>query len=466
MFVKKAWKNMSAFLRQPLLQSKELYSLNKKLRTEIKDRQRTEEAFRSLAEATSFQFGSAFFDSMVVQLSKTLGADCTLIGEVQGNQNKVIRTLALAVDGEITGNVEYYLPGTPCENIMEKSICSYVSGVAEKFPKDTMLKQMGMEGYVGVPLFDSQGGALGIMAALFRKPIANAEFTEAILQIFSSRTGSELERLRSDKALVASEARYKAILEAEPDLMFQLSEDGVHLDFYASSLDKLYIDPKEFLGKRVNEILPPEVGEKYRHYIQKTLKTSQMQVFEYQLAFPEGPRYYDCRMVLSGENKTLAIVRDITERKQAEDNLRQTQRTNQIILQAIPDLLIRVSRNGIYKEIHCVKGFEPIWGKENVIGKHLTDVLPADIADQILTAIEKAFASQKMRSLEYTLHIHDQKRWRIQNHPLLQGRGHHHAPRHHQKKKERTSPPPKRSQTPGRRTHRGPGTLGLERPHT
>ncbi|MCH9022796.1 MAG: GAF domain-containing protein [Planctomycetes bacterium] len=253
MFVKKAWKNMSAFLRQPLLQSKELYSLNKKLRTEIKDRQRTEEAFRSLAEATSFQFGSAFFDSMVVQLSKTLGADCTLIGEVQGNQSKVIRTLALAVDGEITGNVEYYLPGTPCENIMEKSICSYVSGVAEKFPKDTMLKQMGMEGYVGVPLFDSQGGALGIMAALFRKPIANAEFTEAILQIFSSRTGSELERLRSDKALVASEARYKAILEAEPDLMFQLSEDGVHLDFYASSLDKLYIDPKEFLGKRVNE---------------------------------------------------------------------------------------------------------------------------------------------------------------------------------------------------------------------
>ncbi|MCH9021254.1 MAG: PAS domain S-box protein, partial [Planctomycetes bacterium] len=134
---------------------------------------------------------------------------------------------------------------------------------------------------------------------------------------------------------------------------------------------------------------------------------------------------------------------DITKRKQTEESLHQTQRTNQLILQAIPDMLVRVSRNGIYKEIHCVKGFEPIWGKENVIGKHLTDVLPADIADQILTAIEKAFASQKMRSLEYTLHIHDQKRWRIQNHPLLQGRGHHHAPRHHQKKKERTSPPPK-----------------------
>jgi light-regulated signal transduction histidine kinase (bacteriophytochrome) len=47
-----------------------------------------------------------------------------------------------------------------------------------------------------------------------------------------------------------------------------------------------------------------------------------MQVFEYQLIFPEGSRYYDCRMVVSGKNKTLANVREITKIKQAEAALR------------------------------------------------------------------------------------------------------------------------------------------------
>jgi PAS domain S-box-containing protein len=125
------------------------------------------------------------------------------------------------------------------------------------------------------------------------------------------------QRKQAEEALRESETKNRAILEAQPDLMFQLSEEGVHMDFYAPSPDKLYLDPKEFLGKRVDEILPPTVGKEYRYHIRETLRTSQMQAFEYQLRFPEGSRYYDCRMVLSGENEVLAIVREITERKQA-----------------------------------------------------------------------------------------------------------------------------------------------------
>ena len=136
---------------------------------------------------------------------------------------------------------------------------------------------------------------------------------------------AEFKRKRTEKALLESEAKIKAILAALPDLMFQHDENGAHLEFYASSNDKLYLGPDEFLGKRVNEVLPREAGEKIQYHIRKALKTGQMQVFGYQLDFPEGPRYYEARMVVCGENETLTIVRNITESKRAEDTLRQSE---------------------------------------------------------------------------------------------------------------------------------------------
>lgn len=62
--------------------------------------------------------------------------------------------------------------------------------------------------------------------------------------------------------------------------MSRLSTDWEHLDFYAPSIDQLYLDPEQFLGKRVDEMLPREVGEKYQYHIRKALETCQMQVFK------------------------------------------------------------------------------------------------------------------------------------------------------------------------------------------
>ena len=125
----------------------------------------------------------------------------------------------------------------------------------------------------------------------------------------------------AERALKDSETKSKALLEALPDLVFRLSNDGEHLDFYAASENQLYLAPEDFLGKRVDELLPQEVGEKYQHNIREALETGQIQVFEYQLDFPEGRRFYESRIAASGENEVLAIVRNVTERVQTQENL-------------------------------------------------------------------------------------------------------------------------------------------------
>jgi len=131
---------------------------------------------------------------------------------------------------------------------------------------------------------------------------------------------AELERSsrEAEGARRKIDEKARAILRAIPDLMFRLSEDGEHLDFYAASTDQLFVDPGEFLGKRVDEVLPREAAELYLHNIRQTLNTHQMQVFEYQLNFADAPRHYESRMVVSGEREVLTIVRDISKRKLAE----------------------------------------------------------------------------------------------------------------------------------------------------
>jgi PAS domain S-box-containing protein len=116
-----------------------------------------------------------------------------------------------------------------------------------------------------------------------------------------------------------SEARARVLLNAMPDMMFRLNRNGVFLDYKADQ-SELYAQSEDTLiGKRNRDISPSEFGDLIEHFIKVTLTTAEMQIFEYQLPTPgRGLRTYEARMVPSGADEVTAIVRDITERKQAE----------------------------------------------------------------------------------------------------------------------------------------------------
>jgi PAS domain S-box-containing protein len=176
---------------------------------DITKRVTLESTVRRLVEASSRQLGESFFESMALELARTLEADYTLIGELQGKEKDSILTLAAVAGGELVANFEYELAGSPCENVVGKSVCSYPTDVDELFPRDHLLMEMAVKGYVGMPVFDSAGAALGIMVALYRSSVSNLDFAESILQIFSTRVGSEIERMRSEEALREREAELR-----------------------------------------------------------------------------------------------------------------------------------------------------------------------------------------------------------------------------------------------------------------
>jgi len=92
---------------------------------------------------------------------------------------------------------EYGLSGSPCEQVtLSNTLCCYPKDVVKLFPYDQLLSNMGIVGYMGVPVFSSKKEFLGVIAVLNKKPFNRKQCItcEALLKMMISRVGFDLER--------------------------------------------------------------------------------------------------------------------------------------------------------------------------------------------------------------------------------------------------------------------------------
>ncbi len=131
------------------------------------------------------------------------------------------------------------------------------------------------------------------------------------------------DRKQAEEALRQSEERNRAILLAIPDLMTFVSAEGIYLDSIRSNslVDLVPMDTNP-VGKHFNELLPPEIATRQIEAIQRALSTGEVQMYEQQLEFEGRQQYEELRVVPWGTDAALIMIRNITDRKQAEEALR------------------------------------------------------------------------------------------------------------------------------------------------
>src|SRR5690606_15158027 len=155
-----------------------------------------------LLQATAGVTGDPFFAALTEALAKTLGTRWALIGERHDDQ---ISVLAGYGDGSPLEPFAYELSGSPCEDAMTRDACIYAQGVADCFPRDKLLVEMGVESFFGVAVYNTTGEAIGILAAFDDAPMPQAPDCEALLKLFAMRVGAEIERRRLEQHLVHSQ---------------------------------------------------------------------------------------------------------------------------------------------------------------------------------------------------------------------------------------------------------------------
>ncbi len=170
------------------------------------------------------------------------------------------------------------------------------------------------------------------------------------------------ERKRGEAEQRLSEARNRALLAAVPDMIFRISAEGEYLDFEANDTDRLYVPPATIIGKNVREILPPDVADACCEAMARSLTTGQIQVAEYRLQMPDGLRDFEARMVTGGPREVLSIVRDVTERKRAEEALQQSEERFRQLAENIREVFW-VADARTMRRIYVSPAYEEIWGR-------------------------------------------------------------------------------------------------------
>ena len=164
---------------------------------------------------------------------------------------------------------------------------------------------------------------------------------------------------KTELQLRANEAKTKALLEAIPDMMLIQDRNGVYLDWYANSPEKMSISPEKFMGLNMEEILSPNVYQKIKTSHHDAITSGNMQLAEYSIKTDKGIQHYEARVVLLNQHKLLTIIRDISEKKSTDAQL---DIKNNALASTINSIVIADAQQPHTPIIYCNGAFEKMTG--------------------------------------------------------------------------------------------------------
>jgi len=181
----------------------------------------------------------------------------------------------------------------------------------------------------------------------------------------NARLREELERLRAGLATGAEELPLESLLPAFPALLFLFSPDDRYLAFRAG--EGLFVPPSEFLGKRIDEVLPPPTGPAFRRFMQKAREAKgRLQTVEYSLPMPTEERHFEARILGLADDRVVILSLDVTDRHVAQETVRRQAEHLDHILRLSPAVIysLRFAPGGlevasVSENVRSVLGYAP-----------------------------------------------------------------------------------------------------------
>ncbi|MGD1855982.1 MAG: EAL domain-containing protein [Leptolyngbyaceae cyanobacterium] len=130
------------------------------------------------------------------------------------------------------------------------------------------------------------------------------------------------DRKRAETELIQSEVNRRAVLSAIPDYLFRIDAHGIYREVIAYK-PELTLFPKDLdpVGLSMLTVLPTDIASRQLSYLKEALRTGQIRTYEQQIQVRERLRDEEVRVVKSGEDEALFMIRDISDRKRSERQL-------------------------------------------------------------------------------------------------------------------------------------------------
>jgi diguanylate cyclase (GGDEF)-like protein len=134
--------------------------------------------------------------------------------------------------------------------------------------------------------------------------------------LYVLRASDAIARLR------IADATNRAVLAAIPDTFFRMNREGFYLDYEQGHASTAAFPRADCVGKHVSDVLPPEIADRLLEQMNQVLETQHVRSVDYELEHVSSQQYFEARLVTTGADEVLGLVRDISERKRTEEQIR------------------------------------------------------------------------------------------------------------------------------------------------
>ena len=242
--------------------------------------------------------------------------------------------------------------------------------------------------------------------------LQNAHLTHRLQKELHERKQAEIAAKEAEKTLLISQSTFEGIFNKVTETIYIQDENGVFLDVNEGA-EKMYGYPREhFIGRTPEFLSAPGRNDLSRiaEYVQQAFNGQHVE-FEFWgekkdgSVFPKDVRlnagmYFDKKVVI-------AVARDITERKRAEEALRSSEAKVHALLDAVPDILFVMTRDGEYVDYYTSHHDELLVSPADFLGKNIRDVMPQEISDTYFATQERLLLSGESQLFEYSLALPD-----------------------------------------------------------
>lgn len=245
------------------------------------------------------------------------------------------------IDEPMRQNVDYENFFPRWEQLLSQN--EIIAAVVAEFPESerVLLEREGILSILILPLtvHGAFFGFIGFDNCTLAHPWQASEID--LLRSAAAAVSLWNESVLAQQALRQSEAANRALLEAIPDALLRIHRNGTYIDFIPAKNSHTPIPTRAFLGKKIAEVLPQELAIKVSADVEAAFSTGKVQVSEAPIRLKGEQRHYEIRTVFYGEDEVLMIGRDITEQKQAEAALRESEERFRSLVDHIPGVVYR-----------------------------------------------------------------------------------------------------------------------------
>ncbi len=290
-----------------------------------------------LLTATARHTGAEFFAVLARSVAELLDARIAFVGELTTPTR--VAVAACWIDGGPGALFEYDLAGSPCAGVIAGATCQHPQDVQRQFPLDTMLADMGIEAYFGVPIRTAQGEVRGIIVALDRTRRTPVPGLDTLLETAASRAAAELDRARAERALADREARLRQLIDTTLEGVWTIDEHNQTTLVNERMAAMLGYTPAQMNGRSMFDFMDARAQAEATTNVERR-KRGIGERHEFRLRHASGA---DVWVVMASTPLptvdgryagALAMVTDVTERRGLELKIQHAQKLESLALLA------------------------------------------------------------------------------------------------------------------------------------